>query len=210
MSNNIKTNQYYLAFVKKNPDDFSSFMWLVNKIYVFIEGGFFWRGWSYLYEQPLAHVEFITEDYFTYGINEGTYDNAGKYKDGKVHKVKHKTFANRNYEVILEFTVLHTKYKKCIKFLEDCFMSGDTFDHKYKSTFLFFIGQFIKKEENTWFCSELITAALQEAGLMDKNINPRTVTPQLLYEWSLQNGGTLTQKIDLIKQDDDDFSYYSA
>ena len=73
---------FYLAYIKEDPNLFSSWEWLWNKILVFIEGGVLERGIDYLYEQPLKHVEFISQEYWTYGICEGSYDNNNKYIEG--------------------------------------------------------------------------------------------------------------------------------
>ena len=97
-----------------------------------------------------------------------------------------------------EFSVPKSQYLKIIKFLHSCHKNGHTFDWRYRFTFLPVIGRFIRKQPDTWFCSELIATALINAQFItnDGTIDARKITPQILFDLTKDKGYS-TQKSDL-------------
>ena len=109
-------------------------------------------------------------------------------------------------DINIALSVPVTQYNLCFGFLNSRIKQHDFFNATYKYNFIPIIGDWFYTDEingingitKTWFCSQLIGTALQKGGIIDKNINTRYVTPQILYDLVISHPNkVLTKKFDL-------------
>jgi len=151
----------------KLPDEHNTFL---NNAYIkltdLVEG-------CYIHEEPFRHVEIVSDDNFAYSI---------KYND-RVSKKYQRQFSSKTYDGFLSVKVNEQVHKTCFDFLDEKYDSMDTFDPWFENRFIPVYKHLIPKQKpNQWFCSQLISHALQYSDIMDPIMDPIYITPQVLYD----------------------------
>lgn len=127
----------------------------------------------YLHEEPFRHVEIVSHDNYAYSI---------KYGDS-VSKKHQKTFSSKSYDGFLSINVNEQTHKTCFDYLDERHENMDTFDPLFENRFIPIYRHFLPKQKpNQWFCSQLISQALQNSDIMDQIMDPIHITPQILYD----------------------------
>lgn len=128
--------------------------------------------WVSVDGESYAHVEIMFSDDHVYSITQV----------GGVHYTRDRMLSNHGYDMFLKIALTDEQEDKIQAFAEKTYKEQPEFNQMgYYWNFLPGLRNFpLRRNGERFFCSEMITTALQEGGLVD-NLDATTTSPTDLY-----------------------------